>query len=113
GSFAILGAQQAAFLRRFAGIMRRQQRLVMFVPLVHEIEPTLLHPSFEIFLADLVGIVEQIAIGRENLDRRFFHRHALTAEFAIVGRYGAWWEIRCCCAQLETRGTARERASRK
>src|SRR5579864_1699181 len=57
-TLAIVGQQQAAFLRRFARIVAGQQRLELRVPLRHEIKAALLHPAIKIFLCDLVGPVK-------------------------------------------------------
>ena len=46
----------------------------MTVPLVHEIQTSLLHPAVEIAWCDLVGIVEHAIFGSKNLHRSFLDR---------------------------------------
>src|SRR5579859_7740371 len=42
-AFTILRPQQAAFLRVLSRIVTREERFEVIVPLVHEVEPALLH----------------------------------------------------------------------
>src|SRR5262249_29800635 len=57
-TLAVMGQQQAAFLRRLARIVAGQQRLELRVPLRHEVETALLHPAVKILLRDFVRPVE-------------------------------------------------------
>src|SRR4051812_19157967 len=56
--FAVMGQQQAAFLRRLARIIAGQQRLELRVPLRHEVKPALLYPAVKILLRNFVRPVE-------------------------------------------------------
>src|SRR5229473_8130478 len=62
-TLAVLPPQQTAFKWLLTRILRRQQRLELTVPLVHEIKPSLLYPAVEVVLGNLVGVVEH-AIAR-------------------------------------------------
>src|ERR1017187_8622710 len=57
-ALAVLRQQHPAFLRRFAGIVRRQQRRKVRVPLVHKVQAPLLYPAVKIVRRNLVGIAE-------------------------------------------------------
>src|SRR5579864_2829913 len=72
-AFAIVGQQQAAFLRRLTRVVAGQQRLELRVPLRHEVETALLHPAVKIFLRDLVRPVEDLFLRRKNLHRLLLH----------------------------------------
>src|SRR5271157_5589425 len=67
-ALAELRKQQAAFLRLLAGIVRGQQRREVRVPLVHEIQPALLHPAGKIGLRDRVRITEDFALRLQHGD---------------------------------------------
>src|SRR5579864_6572307 len=54
-TLAIVGQQQAAFLRWLTRIIAVQQRLELRVPLRHEVKTALLHPAIKIFLCDQIG----------------------------------------------------------
>src|SRR4029077_20177499 len=64
-ALAIVSQQQAAFLRRLAGIVAGQQRLELRVPLRHEVKTALLHPAVKIFLHDFVRPVEDTFFRRK------------------------------------------------
>src|SRR5258708_15004053 len=78
-TFAIVGHQQAAVLRLFAWIMTREQWLELWVPLRHEIETSLLHPTIKIFGTNFVWIRKDALIRRQDFYRCFFHRNARIA----------------------------------
>src|SRR3984957_17539203 len=84
--FAILRLQQAAFLRSFARIMTAEQRREMFIPLVHEVQPALLHPTVEIARRDRIGIMKHLILRRQNLHRSLLHRNSRSAQFGRVRR---------------------------
>src|SRR5271156_1707566 len=94
GSLAVLRAQQAALLRRFSGIMASQKRLEITVPLIHEIQPALLHPSVEVVLRDLVGEVKDAIVRSQNLYRSLFDRNPCPAELCGIRRKFPFVEIR-------------------
>src|SRR6202140_3487367 len=68
-SLAVLRPQQAALLRIFSRIVRRQQGLELLVPLVHEVQATLLHPAVEIVGRNRIRIVKDGILRRENFYR--------------------------------------------
>src|SRR5208282_1445059 len=84
-ALAVLRQQQTALLWLLIRIIRRQQRLVLRVPLVHEVQPALLHPAIEIVRRELVGITKDRVLGIEDADRRLFHGYALAAELSRIG----------------------------
>src|SRR5215813_4506908 len=70
-ALAILRHQQPALLVRFGGIVAREQWLKVIVPFVHVVQTALLNPAVEIFLRNLVWIMKDGIIRRENLHRSF------------------------------------------
>src|SRR5580692_9956934 len=93
-SLAVLRAQQSALLWRLSRIIRSQQRLEIAVPLIHEIQPALLHPSVEVVLRDLVGEVKDAIVRSQNLYRSLFHRNPCPAELRGIRREFPFVEIR-------------------
>ena len=85
-AFAVLRAQQPAFLRFFSGIMACQQRPEMIVPLIHEVQAAFLHPTVEVALRDLVGIMKDTVFGSQHIHRRFFDRNPLLAQLRGIRR---------------------------
>src|ERR1039457_7064332 len=79
-SLSILRQQQPAFLRRLARIVASQKRGKVLVPLVHEVQATLLHPAVKIARGNLVGIMEYRALRIKEGNRRLFHGHTFAAE---------------------------------
>src|SRR5262249_26471535 len=71
-SFAVASHQQPAFLWWLAGIIGREQRLEMVVPLRHEVQAPFLDPSIEIFGRNFVGIRKDWILRLQN-----FYRHLL------------------------------------
>ena len=65
----------------------------MRVPVIHEVEPALLHPAVEVCWRDLVGIVEDRVLRIEDGDRRFFHGDAIVAQLRRIGRVVASIEV--------------------
>ena len=79
-ALAILGQQQSTFLRLLAGIVRGQERRVVLVPLVHEVQAALLHPAIEVAVGDRVGIMKHRVLRIENRYRRLLNGYALAAQ---------------------------------
>src|SRR5277367_4323882 len=71
-AFAKLGSQHPTLQWRLTWIVRCKQRREMAVPIGHEIQTALLHPSLKILLRNLVGGMKDAVIRRENLDRCLF-----------------------------------------
>src|SRR5215468_4016469 len=78
----------------------------MIVPLVHEIEPTLLYPAVEILLRDFVGIMKNPIIRREYLHRRFFDRNASVAQFGVIRGKVAAVEVASAVIVLHNQSSA-------
>ena len=95
-SFAILRAQQAALLLRLSGIVGRQQRREVAVPLIHKIQSALLYPSVEIMLANLIGIMEDAIARSQNRDRSLFNRNPHPAKPGGIRGKFTFVEIRRC-----------------
>src|SRR3974390_2729427 len=85
-ALAVLRDEQAALLWVLAGVVTGQQRRVVVVPFVHEVETALLHPAGEIADSDGIGIVKERALRIEYGDGRFLDRHPRTAKLRRVGR---------------------------
>src|SRR5438105_8089566 len=83
--FAKVSAQQTTFERGFARIVRCQQRLVTVVPLRHEVDTALLHPAIEIARGDLIGIMEDGIVWRQDLHWLGFHADSFAAQLRWVG----------------------------
>src|SRR6202000_3442654 len=77
GALAVLRHQQAVLLRLLPRTLRSQQRRVVRVPLIHEVQSTLLYPAIEIVFGYLVGIVEDRALWIEYLDGRLLDGNAV------------------------------------
>ena len=61
----------------------------MLVPLGGEVEPALLHPALEIPRGDVIGVLQQRAVGMRKRDRRLLHRDAiLDCRRGTVNGYG-------------------------
>src|SRR6266478_8134248 len=54
GPLPILCPQQPALQTPLSRIVRRQQRRVVVIPALHEVQPTLLHPTIKIALGNLI-----------------------------------------------------------
>src|SRR5664280_141549 len=74
-SLSGLRQQQPACLRRFARIVRRQERREVRVPLIHEVQAALLHTAVKITRRNLVGVVEDRVLRIKDGDRRLFDGH--------------------------------------
>src|SRR6266481_489156 len=85
-ALAVVSDEQAAVLRRLAGIVRGEQRLKVVVPLRHEIEAALLHPSIKIFAAYFVGKRQNPLVGSQNFHRLLFNRNTGIAQRGWPGR---------------------------
>src|SRR6185312_16921004 len=72
-ALAVLCQQQSAFLRLLAGIIGGQQRGVLGIERLHEVEAALLHPTGEIALRNLVRVVEDFVFRLKQRDRSIFH----------------------------------------
>src|SRR5271165_547998 len=92
-ALAVLRHQQAAFLWLLVRIIRGKQRRVVRVPLVDEVEPTLLHPALEVMQGNLVGIVQDHTVRVEDGDRRLFDGDSLAAESCGKRRVMACVEV--------------------
>src|ERR1019366_3147006 len=77
---SILRQQQPAFLRRLAGIVASQKWGEVRVPLIHEVQATLLHPAVKIAPRNLVWVMKHRALRIKDGDRRLFHGHTFAAE---------------------------------
>ena len=76
-AFAVLRHEHAAWQRRFAGIVHREDRREMIlVPTAGEIRAALLHPTLKVFFGDAVGLKKKRMRGLEDFDRRLFDRYA-------------------------------------
>src|ERR1019366_1987730 len=92
-SLAILRQQQAAFLRRLARIVASQKWGEVRVPLIHEVQATLLHPAVKIVRRDLVWVMEHRALRIKDGDRHLFHGHTFAAELRWKRRVWSGVEI--------------------
>ena len=90
-TLAVLRDEQgSAFERRFAGIMAREDRREMGVPLVRENkfrapEPSRQNPRFVI----LLGVFNTGMFRRQKCHRRSFIRHAIAGKMQIIGSNSA------------------------
>ena len=86
--------------------MTSQKRREVAVPLIHEIQPALLHPSVEVVLRDLVGEVKDAIVRSQNLYRSLFHRNPCSAELRGIRREFPFVEIGDASVVLRDQGPA-------
>src|SRR3974390_891241 len=79
GAFAILCAEQAAFLRVLPRIVAGEQGSKGIIPTAHEGEATLLYPSGEVVRGDGVWVVKDRIVRGKDLDWSFFDGNARAA----------------------------------
>ena len=82
-----MGYEQAALQRLFAGIVAFKQRMKVGIPVAHEIESALLHPSLEVFTENRIRGIEDWILGIEHLNRGFLDGHA------SIGLSGWIWSV--------------------
>src|SRR4029077_20562216 len=63
------------------------------VPLVHEIQASLLYPALEIALRNLVGCLKHAVAGSKNFHRSLFHGNSAPAQLRREGRKVAAIEV--------------------
>ena len=64
--FAMLGDQQATFQRGLAVVVGGQQRRVLVVPALGEVQPAFLHPTVEVARADAVRTRKDRVVGNQD-----------------------------------------------
>src|ERR1035441_4372961 len=80
GSLAVVRDKQSALLFAFSRIVRFEQRRKVRVPLRHEVETALLHPSLKISLRNFIRKMKDRVRGIENRNRSLFHRNPRPAQ---------------------------------
>src|SRR5438874_10148649 len=80
-----MGEEQAALLRRLAGVVGFEQGLVLGRPGCGEAVTALFDPAVEVGLGDAVGPGEQGRVGRENGDGRGLIDYVVGVVSAGVG----------------------------
>src|SRR5258707_845975 len=77
-SASVVRHQQTALQRRFAGIIRLQQRVKLRVPILGIVDPTFLKQTKKFSLPKLVGRVKQGMLWLEKCDGRVLARNPRT-----------------------------------
>src|SRR5882757_2466529 len=73
--FSITGYHQAAFLLGFSRIFHGQYSLISRIGLPGKIDPSLLYPSFEIFIRDLIREIQHRMLRLQEVHVGIFIRH--------------------------------------
>src|SRR5690242_13756172 len=60
----------------------------MAVPRRHEIQPTLLHPAGKVLGCNLIWVMENALLGREDFYRSLLYRNASAAQICRI-----WWKF--------------------
>src|SRR3954454_19880683 len=79
GAFPILGNGQSTLEWLLRGIVTCQHRMKVCIPVRHEVETALLHPSVEIVGGNFIWIIQHRTLRVKDVDRRLLYAHALSA----------------------------------